>query len=282
MDIKNKILIDGGDGHIGSELVKRLIGLGCVNLMVLSKNEETLLKLKERFPVVETVVGDIGSKMTCERVCYGVDGIFHLAAFKHVNLAENNVKECIQSNINGSMNLLDCTVWYKPQFILGVSTDKAGQPSGVYGMTKYLMERMFAEYERFNKDTEYRLVRFGNVWGSTGSLSTIWLPKMKKGEEITVTDPGATRFFWTVEEAVDLIFSCIEKSKDSTPLIPTMKAVSLQTIIDACHEVYGDFPVKVIGLKEGENLHEILNDKKDSSMSEQYTKEEFINKFLEK
>ncbi len=279
---KNKhYLLTGGSGYLGRELVKRLTQLGCDNLLVLSKDENSLLELKEKFPQVEVVVGDISDKNTCEKVCNGVDGIFHLAAFKHVSLAENNVRECIESNINGSINLLDCTLKYKPDFIIGISTDKASCPTGVYGMTKFFMEKLFAEYERYNKDTNYRLVRFGNIWNSTGSLATIWIPKMKNGKEICVTDPNATRFFWTVDEAIDLIFNCLNKADDSTPYTPVMKAVSLQTVVEACQEVYGKCPVKVIGLREGEKLHEkIVDSGLDSSKAEQYTKEEFKNKFL--
>ena len=276
-----RILCTGGSGFLGRELVKRLSQFDCDDIIVVSKNEESLLQLKSEFPKVEIVVGDISNKTTCEKVCDNVDGIFHLAAFKHTNLAEDNVKECIQSNINGSMNLLDCTLKNKPEFILGISTDKAAKPSGVYGMTKFLMEKMFKEYEKFNQDTKYRLVRFGNIWNSTGSLADIWIPKIKAGKAISLTDPRATRFFWTVEEAVDLIFECLDKAKDHTPFTPVMKSVSMLTVLEACLEVYGKCPVEITGLKEGEKLHELITDTGlDSSQAEQYTKEEFKTKFL--
>jgi FlaA1/EpsC-like NDP-sugar epimerase len=103
---------------------------------------------------------------------------------------------------------------------------------------------------------------------------------MEKGEEVIITDPEASRFFWTVKEAVDLIFECLDKATDSKPFIPKMKAVKMGVVLDACMEVYGKSPVKIIGLQPGENFVETTDGITFSNEVKQFTKEEFIEKFL--
>jgi UDP-N-acetylglucosamine 4,6-dehydratase/5-epimerase len=264
----------GGSGYLGTELLRRLSG----DITVVARNEGNLVALKEKYPSIKIVIGDVADPFICDKVCQNTDGIYYLSALKHVGLAEENVREAITTNI--PLALLEATRKYKPKFIIGVSTDKAASKKGVYGCTKFLMEKLFAEYEKLNPDTKYRIVRFGNVWGSTGSFITKWEPKMAQGEEIMLTDGQATRFFFTVQEAVDLIFECLEKAADSSPYIPKMKAVKMSVVLEACMEIYGRCQVKVTGLGAGENLHECLDEKTFSNEVPQYSKEEFIKKFL--
>src|SRR3990167_4808776 len=189
-----KYLITGGSGFLGHELIKRLDG----KIKVVARNEGNLIALKEKFPYIEIVTGNIADSYICQKVCSDIDGIFHLAAFKHVGLAEKeNVRECVLSNIQGSLNLLEETRKNKPEFIIGISTDKAAQVKGVYGATKFLMERLFDEYADTNPATKYRVVRYGNVMYSTGSVLCKWKDKIQAGEPVIVTDLNATRFFWT-------------------------------------------------------------------------------------
>ena len=120
-------------------------------------------------------------------------------------MAEKHVVECTNSNVVGTLNLLNESLITKPDFFISISTDKAAKVSGVYGATKLLMERIQLQYEKMNSDTKYRIVRYGNVLYSTGSVLCKWRDLLSNGEEVIVTDPAATRFFWTVEEAIELI-----------------------------------------------------------------------------
>jgi UDP-N-acetylglucosamine 4,6-dehydratase/UDP-glucose 4-epimerase len=113
----------------------------------------------------------------------------------------------------------------QPEFILGVSTDKAAKVAGVYGASKLLMERLFGQFGILNKNTEYRIVRYGNVLYSTGSVLCKWKDLLEQGKEVIVTDGDATRFFWTVDQAVDLIFDCLENATDWQPHITDMKSI---------------------------------------------------------
>lgn len=280
MDTSKLYLISGGSGFLGADLIARLAKEGVRNIRVVARNEGLLVALKERFPYIEIMTGNINDPFVCEKACAGVSGIFHLAAFKHVGLAEQNVRECTLSNVYGTMNLLEETRKTKPEFIIGISTDKAARVSGVYGATKLLMERLFTEYERINPDTQYRIVRYGNVLYSTGSVLCKWKDRILADEEVIVTSMMATRFFWTVDEAVDLIFNCLDNATDAKPYTAKMKAIQIQDLLDAMYDKYsttGNRKIKIIGMQPGENLHEIIDDSGTTSeTAERYTKEEIL------
>lgn len=265
-------LVTGGSGFLGHELLKRLQG----DVRVLARNEGNLVALKQKYPHIEVMLGDISDPYVCDRAMAGVEEVYHLAALKHVGLAEENVRQAIQTNI--PIALLEATRKYKPKFIIGVSTDKAASRKGVYGCTKYLMERLFCEYEKLNPSTQYRIVRYGNVLYSTGSVLVKWKEQLQRGEAIVVTDRRATRFFWTVEQAVDLIFECLNKATNAAPYVTPMKSIRMGDLMKAMVKKYGSnqaFEDKVIGLQPGENMHEIMiEDGLDSSQVEQYTDKE--------
>ena len=267
-------LVTGGSGFLGHELISRLEG----KTRVLARNEGRLVELKEKFPHVELMVGDITDPYTCDKAMQGVDAVYHLAALKHVGLAEQNVKQTIGINI--PIALLEATRKYKPKFIIGISTDKAASRKGVYGTTKFLMERLFTEYAKFNPDTKYRIVRYGNVLYSTGSVLPRWKKAILEGKEVTISNPDATRFFWSVEHAVDLIFECLDKAKDSLPYITEMKSIRMGDLLNAMVEKYGGLkhiPVKVTGLEDSENIHEIIIEGGlNYSQVEQYTIDEIL------
>jgi len=273
-----KIVVFGASGFLGTALVERLYGKG--HILAVARNEGGLIVLKEKFPDIEIMTGDIAEPWVVQKAMEGADEVYLLSAMKHVGLAEIDTHSCIKTNIVGAMNVIEESIVTSPKVLVFISTDKAAQPSGVYGCSKKISERLISEAERINPDTKYRIVRYGNVWGSTGSMITKWRPKMEKGEEIILTDPEASRFFWTVGESVDLIFECIEKAVDATPYVPKMKAVKMGVVLEACMEVYGECPVKIIGLQPGENKVETTDGVTFSDSVEQFTKEEFKAKFL--
>lgn len=276
--MNKKIVCFGASGFLGTALVERLYGKG--DILAVARNEGNLIALKEKFPNIEIMTGDIAEPWTVKKAMKGADEVYLLSAMKHVGLAEIDTHSCVKTNVVGAMNIIEESLITKPKFLMFISTDKAAQPSGVYGCSKKICERLMSEAERVNPDTKYRIVRYGNVWGSTGSMITKWKPKMEKGEEIILTDPEASRFFWTVDEAVDLIFECLDKATDSKPFVPKMKAVKMGTVLEACMEVYGQCPVKIIGLQPGENKVETTDGVTFSDQVEQFTRSEFINKFL--
>jgi UDP-N-acetylglucosamine 4,6-dehydratase/UDP-glucose 4-epimerase len=278
--IKNKLyLVTGGSGFLGFPLVESILNQGG-KVRVLARGEGKLIDLKEKFPTIEIHPGDISDKFEVKQAMEGVNGVFHLAASKHVGLAETYVRENIKSNTLGSLNILEESLNKDLDFILGISTDKAAQVAGVYGATKLLMERLFTQFESLNPKCKYRIVRYGNVLYSTGSVLCKWKVLIKEGKEVIVTEPKATRFFWTVEQAIQLIMDCLSFSKNSKPYCPSMKSMSIDNLLKAMVLKYSngkDIKIKKIGLQPGENLHEkVLEEGPYSSESEQFTIDEIV------
>jgi len=276
----NLYLITGGSGFLGFDLVKRILSQGG-RVVTLSRDEGKLIELKQQYPNIEILTGDIADRFDVQQAMKGVDGVFHLAAFKHVGLAETQSRECTKSNVIGSLNVLEEAANNNVEFVVGISTDKAAQVAGVYGATKYVMEKLFEQFERNYPETKFRIVRYGNVLYSTGSVLCKWRDLLKEGKEVIVTEPEATRYFWTVEQAVDLIFDCMGNSVDSKPYVPDMKSMSVGDLLQAMSKKYlpsgEELKIKKIGIQPGENLHEkILEDGKYSNEVERFTIEEIM------
>ena len=173
----------------------------------------------------------------------------------------------------------DKSTWNEIPFKFEAGTPNIAGAIGLSAATKYLMERMFTQFEQDYPQTKFRIVRYGNVLYSTGSVLCIWKDKLQNGEEIIITDPNATRYFWTLDQAVDLIFDCMENATNSQFHFPSMKSMSMGNLLDAMAEKYlpegKELKVKTIGLQVGENLHEkISEDGLYSNEAEQFTIEE--------
>ena len=242
-------------------------------VIVLSRSESKLNKLKEKYNEIEIVVGDICDKQLVRDTIKKVDGVFHLAALAE-GMQSGKPIESINTNILGSMNVLVESL--DVDFVIGISSDKVVQVSGNYGATKFLMERLFTEFEEINPDTKYRVVRLGNVIYSTDSVLEKWKNKIENNEEVIITEPTATRFFMTKEQSVDMIFNCLEKSTDSTPYSENIKSTSMGNLLEAMSNKYlpkdGELSVKEIGLQPNENLHErIVEGGSYTNEIEQYT-----------
>lgn len=272
---KDKLyLVTGGSGFLGGPLVAKIIeGGGKVRAM--ARDEGKLIELKQKFPQIEIFPGDIADRFEVKQAMKDVNGVFHLAASKHVGLAETFVRENVKSNTLGSLNILEESLETKLDFVLGISTDKAAQVSGVYGATKLLMERLFRQFESINPGCQYRLVRYGNVLYSTGSVLCKWKDLIQQGKEVIVTEPKATRFFWTVDHAIQLIIDCLENAKDCTPYCPAMKSMSIENLLEAMIQKYSNgqkISIKTIGLQPGENFHEkVLEEGPFSNEAEQFS-----------
>ena len=276
----DSVLIFGGTGFLGKELVEKLNQDNIQNITVFARDEGKLIQLKQKYPFINIMSGDVSDKFEVYQAMKEKKYVFHLAAFKHVGLAEKYSRECIKSNLLGSLNILECSMITKPKLLITTSTDKAAQVSGVYGATKYLVEELFKQFELVNHETKYRVVRYGNVLYSTGSVLCKWRDLIEEGKEVIITDPEATRFFWTVSEAVQLLFDCMSKSDDATPYCPEMKSMAMGDLLAAMIRKYSngvDISVKTIGLQQGENKHEkILKDGLSSDEVEKFTIEKII------
>ena len=281
-DIQNKnVLITGGTGFLGEALVKHVLEMNPKKVRVISRNEGKLILLKQRHPEIEIYPGDVVNSFDVHQAAVGMDCCFHLAAFKHVGMAEKFSLECTRSNVTGTFNVLEASTVNNFEFVLGISTDKAAQVSGVYGASKLLMEKLFSQYEQTHPHIQYRIVRYGNVLYSTGSVLCKWKDLLENGQPVIVTDPSATRFFWNRNQAIELIFRCLDEAADATPWVPEMKSMEIGKLLKAMANKYlpqgADLVINTIGLQPGENLHEkILEEGPMSNEVSQFTVEEIM------
>ena len=270
-----KYLITGGTGVIGDTLCKRILSLGG-QVVVMSRSENKLKKLKEKYNKIEIVIGNICDRQLVRNTIENVDGVFHLAAVAEGMQAGKPI-ESVKTNVIGSLVVLEEA--FDVDFVLGISSDKVVQVSGSYGATKFLMEKLFNQFEEINPNVKYRVIRLGNVIYSVDSVLYRWKSLIENCKEIIITDKRATRFFMTSDKAIDLILNCLENAKDSKPYFEDMKSTSIGNLLQAMINKYAPqdckLPIKTIGLHSSENLHEkISNDSLSSNEVEQYTLKE--------
>ncbi len=269
-------LITGGTGVVGQALCSRILYLGG-RVRVFSRSADKLLEMKKKYKNIEIMVGDVTNNLEVSNAYKNVKGVFHLAALAQA-MQSGGASESIYINLTGSMTVLNESSNNKVDFVLGVSSDKAVQISGPYGATKFLMERLFDEYQEINKRIKYRVVRMGNVIYSIDSVLYKWKSLLENGDEVIVTEPKATRFFLTKNQSVDLMLNGL-KSDSSKPYCDIPKSTSIGNLLQAMANKYlpkgKELKVKEIGLQPNENLHEqIVDGGPMSNEMEQYTIEE--------
>jgi len=279
--IKNKIvLVTGAGGSIGSVLAKQILINKPKLLIILDNSEFGLFKIKSELKtmnnnskVISKLI-NIVDKDLLKTVFtdFNIDTVYHAAAYKHVNILENEIKSAIKNNIFGTYYLVnECSKNNVKNFVM-ISTDKAANPSTVMGKTKKFCELIVENFNRKNNNGIYLSVRFGNVFNSSGSVIQIFKHQIKKGQDLTLTDADVTRFFMSIEEAVKLVIkaSIIGKGGEvfvldmGTPIkildiAKRMIHLSGNTIKSESNPD-GDIGITITGLKKGEKLHEILSE----------------------
>lgn len=248
------ILVTGGSGTIGSEFIRQ--NINHFNIVSIARNEKSQVALKRKFPEVEIVIGSIENTYVLETAYrkYNPDIVIHSAALKHVDTAEKQPSVAIQSNLIGSLRIIELSLKYGVGITIGISTDKACSPDNVYGQTKYLMERLFREYD----SPEQRFVncRFGNVAWSNGSVLPFWKRLYLQGNTLPVTDSNMTRLMFSKEEAAELINKSIQlcsSEKGYFILSKKMKKVNMLHMAELISQ-----NTKIIGLRQGEKIDEEL------------------------
>lgn len=280
-EFKNKrILITGGTGSIGSVIVKELLKYDPYRIRIFSRDEskqfELMHKLECREPLVNFLIGDIRDKERLNMAMENIDIVFHAAALKHVVSCEKNPFEAVKTNVQGTQNVIDCAFANKVDKVIGISTDKATDPTNVMGCTKLLAEKsMLATYfYKGSKKTKFCFVRFGNVLGSRGSVVPLFINQIKKGGPLTISDPEMTRFLMTIEDAVNLVFKSSVLMKGREIFILKMPTVTIkdlaQAVLEVMQEKYNaskNIDIKIIGKRDGERKHEKLLTKEESENS---------------
>ncbi|MFX1245765.1 MAG: SDR family NAD(P)-dependent oxidoreductase [Promethearchaeota archaeon] len=264
------ILVTGGAGSIGSELVKQLLKLNVKVVRVIDTDETELFFMEHSLDSdrLRVFIGDIRDSERMNLAMENVDIVFHAAALKHVPLCEKNPFEAVKTNIIGTQNLIQIARSNKVKKFITISTDKAINPTNVMGATKLLAERLtIAAYHYTDyRDTSFSSVRFGNVLGSRGSVIQVFIDQIQKGGPITVTDLNMTRFIMKIDHAVQLVLRVATLAKGGEIFILEMPALNLkdltEVLIELTAPLYGyvpnDIKIKIIGNRIGEKEHEEL------------------------
>jgi FlaA1/EpsC-like NDP-sugar epimerase len=268
---KNKtILITGGAGSIGKEIVKKVLGYSPEVVRIFDNNETGLFDLEQDINSanIRLLVGDMRDKERLEMALEDVDIVFHAAALKHVPLCEFNPFDAVKTNILGTQNILRVVLQKEVEKFILISTDKVVNPTNVMGATKLLAERLTisANYYKGTRKTVFSCVRFGNVMGSRGSVIPLFLKQIQRGEELTITDPEMTRFIMSIGKAVDLILKAGRIAQSGEIFILKMPSLRIQDLADAMSEEYApefgykpeDISIKIVGKRPGEKMHEEL------------------------
>lgn len=252
--IKNKrILIAGGAGSIGSELVRQLAHDN--KIFVLDFNETGIFEICQELKKywVKPRVGDIRDKATIKDLFedFKPQIVINAAALKHVSLSRIYPRDYVETNIVGNLNLIEeASRWECLEKFIYISTDKVHSQS-IMGVTKKCGEAITMAMGK-----KYLAVRFGNVLGSRGSLLPIWEKQVARGEPITITDERMQRYFMTISDACYLVIKAIEEGDGGEIIILDMG--ELKKIVDLKKELYGDYPIEIIGIRAGEVLEEKL------------------------
>lgn len=266
------ILITGGTGSFGHTFVPMTLKkYNPKKLIIYSRDEMkqwNMAKLFANDPRVRFFIGDVRDKARLYRALDGVDYVVHAAATKIVPTAEYNPFECIKTNVQGAMNLIDACIDCGVRRVVALSTDKASSPVNLYGATKLVSDKVFIAGNAYSgaKDTRFAVVRYGNVMGSRGSVIPFFMETAKSGV-LTITDPRMTRFMISLEQGVELVWHAFEDMVGGEIYV---KRIPSMNICDIARAVNPDCEQRIIGIRPGEKLHEQMISPEDAPHTYEY------------
>lgn len=259
------VLITGGTGSFGKECVRQLLNTGVKKVIVLSRDELKQHEMRQEFKDdrLRFFLGDVRDRDRLSRAFYGVTTVIHAAALKQVPASEYNPFEFIKTNVYGSQNVVEAALDCGVKKVICLSTDKACNPVNLYGATKLCMEKLFISGNAYagNRQTRFSVVRYGNVWGSRGSVVELFKKQADAGV-VTVTDPTMTRFWIHLPDAVRFVLGMLKKMKGGEIFVPKMMRISIGEVAE---RVAPWANVKHIGIRPGEKMHETVITKEEGS-----------------
>lgn len=262
----SSILVTGGTGSFGKKFVETVLKEHKPKRLIIFSRDE--LKQYEMAnggfnnPAMRYFIGDIRDSNRLHRAMAGVDIVVHAAALKHVPACEYNPFEAVKTNIDGSQNIVEAALDCGVQKVLALSTDKAVNPVNLYGATKLVAEKIFVQGNAYrgSNNTIFSCVRYGNVIGSRGSVVPLF-QKQKESGTVTITDDRMTRFWITLEQGVQFVVDCIENMQGGEIFVPKISSMKMTDLAKA---IAPEAEQKVIGIRAGEKLHEILLSKDEA------------------
>ena len=268
--LKDKtILITGGTGSFGNRCVKHLLtNYDVKKIIIYSRDElkqyEMQQRLQEYAPKLRYFIGDVRDLSRLNLAMRGVDIVIHAAAIKQVPAAEYNPMECIKTNINGAENVIEAALSNNIQKVIALSTDKAANPINLYGATKLCSDKLFTAANNLAGDrkTRFAVVRYGNVSGSRGSVVPFFKKLVAQNAEfIPITDPKMTRFWITLDQGVEFVIKGLCRMHGGETFVPKIPSIK---IVDLARVIAPNIPIKIVGIRPGEKIHEVMCPRDDS------------------
>jgi UDP-N-acetylglucosamine 4,6-dehydratase len=267
------ILITGGTGSFGNQYVRTIVKhYQPRKLIIYSRDELKQFEMQQEFPqpCMRFFLGDVRDGERLIQAMNGVDYVIHAAALKQVPAAEYNPMECIKTNIHGAQNVIQAALANNVEKVIALSTDKAANPINLYGATKLVSDKLFVAANNVagGHKTRFAVVRYGNVVGSRGSVVPFFKKQIASGcDYLPITDASMTRFWITLQQGVDFVlknFARMNGGEIFVPKIPSIKIVDLATAI-APH-----MPQRIIGIRPGEKMHEVMCPADDAHLTLQF------------
>ncbi|SFB94081.1 polysaccharide biosynthesis protein [Kaistella jeonii] len=263
IEINGKILlITGGTGSFGTAVLNRFLKTDHFKeIRIFSRDEKKQDDMRNLYKdsKIKYYIGDVRDYASVETATRGVDYIFHAAALKQVPSCEFFPMQAVKTNVEGTQNVIRAAGYNKVKKVICLSTDKAAYPINAMGISKAMMEKVAVAESRNLSDTTVCLTRYGNVMASRGSVIPLFLNQIQKGEEITITDPNMSRFFMSLEDAVDLVLFAFENGNAGDLFVNKAPAGTIGDLAKALVELSGkETPVRIIGTRHGEKLYETL------------------------
>lgn len=258
-----RILVTGGTGSFGHAVTDRLLRRKDVkSITVFSRDEEKQHRMRIAYknnPKLAFIVGDVREHAAVRHAMQGIDVVFHAAALKQVPTGEFFPWEVVKTNILGTQNVIEAAEQAKVRKMVLLSTDKSVQPINAMGMSKALAEKFIAAYAHLARSTVFCAVRYGNVAASRGSVIPLFVDCIKQGKPLPITAPHMTRFLLSLEDAVDLVELAVDKGEQGDIFIKKSPASTIADLATALLNIFESHgPVEVVGIREGEKIHEIL------------------------
>ena len=274
---KNKsIFITGGTGSFGKAFIKKVLKkYNPKKLIIFSRDELKQFEMSQEFPIdkypaIRYFIGDVREKERLEYATRNIDIIIHAAALKQINTAEYNPWEYVKTNVYGAQNVIDCAVKNKVKKVVALSTDKAADPISLYGATKFTSDKLFiaANNIKGKVDTSFSVVRYGNVANSRGSVIPFFQKIINNnGKFIPITDKRMTRFYITLDQSVDFVLQCLDLMQGGEIFVPKIPSIK---IIDLAKAMAPNKYQKIIGIRAGEKIHEVMCPKNSSSLTVEF------------
>ena len=264
------VLITGGTGSFGHQYTKTLLDRYDIKRLVIYSRDELkqyeMCQIYGDTKIMRYFIGDVRDVNRLKDAMHGIDVVIHGAALKHVPIAEYNPMECIKTNIHGAENVIQAAIANNVEKVIALSTDKAANPINLYGATKLASDKLFVAANNITGGkTKFSVVRYGNVAGSRGSVIPLFNKLISEGEKfLPITNKEMTRFWITLQEGVDFVLRSMERMLGGEIFIPKIPSVR---IVDLAEAMAPNLPVKIIGIRPGEKLHEIMCPSDDSHLT---------------